>query len=82
MTLNELVTALDGAYSTWQTPFELWPCIQALGVKPFKDGNKWCFLYGENIQEGIAGFGDTILEAAVDFYNNVCTEQLCETGRE
>lgn len=23
------------------------------------DGNQWCALYGDNIQEGIAGFGDT-----------------------
>ncbi|WP_143192374.1 hypothetical protein [Paenibacillus sp. P32E] len=23
------------------------------------DGDQWCALYGENIQEGIAGFGDT-----------------------
>jgi len=24
-----------------------------------KDGNKWCALYGENLMEGVAGFGDT-----------------------
>jgi hypothetical protein len=24
-----------------------------------KDGNQWCVLYGENLQVGIAGFGDT-----------------------
>lgn len=23
------------------------------------DGDKWCVLYGENIQDGVAGFGDT-----------------------
>ena len=30
-------------------------------LKPrlFQDGNQWCVLYGENIQEGIVGFGDT-----------------------
>lgn len=27
--------------------------------KVFKDGDKWCALEGENIQEGICGFGDT-----------------------
>lgn len=41
---------------------------------PYLDGNQWCFLYGENIQEGICGFGDTIYEAALDFYVNVKTE--------
>ena len=23
------------------------------------DGNQWCALYGENLQDGVAGFGDT-----------------------
>lgn len=30
-----------------------------LRPKLFKDGNSWCVLFGENIQEGIAGFGKT-----------------------
>jgi hypothetical protein len=34
------------------------------------DGNKYCFLYGENLQNGISGFGATPYDAAVDFYNN------------
>jgi len=25
----------------------------------FLDGDRWCCLYGENIQEGLAGFGET-----------------------
>ena len=25
----------------------------------YKDGDQWCCLYGENLQEGIAGFGST-----------------------
>ena len=38
-------------------------------LKPrvIKDGNQWCVLYGENLQEGIAGFGDTIHDAVLDF---------------
>lgn len=24
-----------------------------------QDGDKWCALFGENLQEGVAGFGDT-----------------------
>jgi hypothetical protein len=27
------------------------------------DGNKWCALYGENLQDGVAGFGDSPDEA-------------------
>lgn len=50
---------------------KMWLCINTLGIKPFKDGNQWCFLYGENLQDGIAGFGDTIFEAAWDFYTQI-----------
>jgi hypothetical protein len=35
-----------------------------------KDGNKWCVLWGENLQEGIAGFGDTIEDAMEEFAHN------------
>lgn len=43
--------------------------------KLFIDGNKWCALYGENLMEGISGFGDTADEAVVDFdYNFLLTK--------
>lgn len=32
-----------------------------------KDGDQWCYLLGENLQSGIAGFGDTPYLAMVDF---------------
>lgn len=38
-----------------------------LRPRMFPDGNQWCALYGENLQEGVAGFGDTPEKAAVDF---------------
>lgn len=31
------------------------------------DGNKWLVLSGSNLQEGIAGFGDSVLEALRNF---------------
>lgn len=31
------------------------------------DGDKWCFLEGENLREGVAGFGATIRDAQTDF---------------
>jgi hypothetical protein len=43
--------------------------ISELKPKLSKDGNQWCFLWGENLQEGIAGFGETPLQAAADFLN-------------
>jgi len=32
-----------------------------------KDGNKWCVLYGEDLQVGIAGFGDNPHEAILNW---------------
>ena len=31
------------------------------------DGDKWCALFGENIQDGVAGFGDSPEAAYADF---------------
>lgn len=31
------------------------------------DGNQWCALYGNNLQDGVAGFGDTPEAAMRDF---------------
>lgn len=41
-----------------------------LRPKVYKDGNKWCVLYGENTQDGVAGFGDTPHEAVIDWEAN------------
>jgi len=38
--------------------------------KLFIDGNQWCALYGENLQEGVAGFGDSPAKAMHDFDKN------------
>lgn len=42
-----------------QTAYEYGrPCVV---FKPqlFKDGNQWCALFGEDLQAGVAGFGDS-----------------------
>jgi hypothetical protein len=33
----------------------------------FIDGNQWCALFGDNLQDGVAGFGDSPAEAMWDF---------------
>ena len=42
-------------------------------IIPYKDGNRWCALLGENIQEGIVGFGSSASEALqnfdIDYFN-------------
>ena len=42
------------------------PCI-LLKPKLSIDGDKWCALYGENLQDGIAGFGKSPSDAMHDF---------------
>lgn len=37
------------------------------GLVPFIDGDKWCVLLGQNIQTGIAGFGESPEEAIINF---------------
>lgn len=37
------------------------------------DGNQWCALYGENLQDGVAGFGDSPSLAMHDFNINWAT---------
>jgi len=31
------------------------------------DGNQWCALYGDNLQEGVCGFGNSPAKAMQDF---------------
>jgi hypothetical protein len=31
------------------------------------DGDQWCALYGDNLQDGVAGFGDTPAAAMAEF---------------
>jgi hypothetical protein len=50
--------------------------VDALGLKPYKDGNQWCFLWGENLQEGIAGFGDTVQLAMFAFNKAYRSEKI------
>ena len=44
-------------------PALLQPAEPAYEIRLFMDGDKWCALSGPNLQEGIAGFGDTPMQA-------------------
>jgi len=63
-----------------------WSCAAAEMQRPcvvFRptlsiDGNKWCALYGSNLQDGVAGFGDSPSLAMYAFdiaWNKKITEQ-------
>ena len=36
----------------------------------FMDGDQWCALYGDNLQDGVTGFGTTPAKAMADFDKN------------
>jgi hypothetical protein len=41
--------------------------FRLLQPKLYKDGDQWCCLYGDNIQVGIVGFGNTPAKAVQAF---------------
>lgn len=41
--------------------------VASLKPRIFIDGNQWCCLWGENLQDGVAGFGDSPMLAIYDF---------------
>lgn len=41
--------------------------VMLLRPRVFIDGDKWCVLYGENVQDGVAGFGESPILAAYAF---------------
>lgn len=51
------------------------PCV-LFKPKVYLDGNMWCALYGDNLQDGIAGFGETCEKAMLDFDNNFRNQKL------
>src|SRR5208283_992183 len=44
----------------------------SMTIRPrlFLDGDRWCALFGENIQDGVAGFGSSPARAYADFDRN------------
>ena len=61
--------AWQQAAATQERPCVLW--------KPslFRDGNQWCALLGENIQDGVVGFGDSP-DAAMWAFDEAWREKL------
>jgi hypothetical protein len=46
------------------------------------DGNQWCMLYGANLHDGVAGFGDTPAAAADAFDKNWNEERAVSLFKE
>lgn len=47
--------------------YELLRPFRLMNTRISLDGNKWCVLYGDNLQDGVAGFGDSPDEASRAF---------------
>jgi hypothetical protein len=64
--------------------------MQDIVIKLNKDGDEWCALIGENIQEGICAFGKTPIDALVGIGDLIevqypppmpkCGNKMCEDG--
>ena len=57
---NAAIAEQDRAETLTRPSYMLKPALSL-------DGNKWCALYGDNLQDGVAGFGDTPALAYADF---------------
>lgn len=64
----------DVHFQELQSPFLM------LRAKLFIDGNQWCALYGDNIQDGVCGFGDTPIQAKYDFDKNFYSQKAIACG--
>lgn len=47
---------------------DLLKIITAFKPKIYLDGDTWCCLYGENLQDGISGFGENPMNAVYNFW--------------
>lgn len=68
MAMNAISIAADMVQRAWQEA--AWEYQRPSVVfKPTltQDGNMWCALFGENLQEGVAGFGETPAKAMYAF---------------
>ena len=53
-----------------------------LRPRMFPDGDKWCALYGDNLQDGVCAFGGTPAEAERNFDINWINQKAVKLSRE
>lgn len=78
MQVNDYYDGLDAAACVERAELNL---VVTLGAKISIDGNKWCWLFGENLQDGISGFGGSPYLAAIEF-NKAFYAKLPETNHD
>ena len=68
MAAQAICFAADMIKNSWQlAASDLTRPSILLRPKLFIDGGQWCALYGDNIQDGLAGYGDSPAGAMHDF---------------
>ena len=62
---NQMCAGMEGTFkdlcAQWERPSAIYR------PRLFKDGDKYCALYGDDLQSGCAGFGDSPSEAMYEF---------------
>ena len=53
--------------------------VALLRPRVFMDGDKWCVLYGDDLMNGVAGFGDSPIIAVYDF-NKAWRKPIAQPG--
>lgn len=64
----------------YEAACELRRPFMQLHPRIFIDGDQWCALYGDNLQDGVAGFGKSPELAAWDF-DRAWATKLPEPGK-
>lgn len=59
--LANIIAEVSRAVDSYATPSAIYK--PSLSI----DGNTWCALYGDNLQDGVAGFGDSPADAMAAF---------------
>jgi hypothetical protein len=67
--LTNVVRDIRDSFVGADFSFQCNPCA-TFKPKLSADGNQFCFLLGDDLQSGIAGFGDTAYKAMQDFNKN------------
>lgn len=68
MAMNAIAHAANMSQASIQQAVCEWGNPSAIyRPKLMREGNKWMALYGDNIQEGVCGFGDNPAAAMTDF---------------
>ena len=65
--MNSEDMKLEAAKEDYSRSIEMRTPSMMLRPRLAIDGNQWCALYGENLQDGVAGFGESPELAFLDF---------------